>query len=97
MATEIIKIDNGSLVVHRDKTYDDTSFELSLSDVDSISFERGGEANGASDGTLVLFTKTGERYTVRIADDEVGKYLKQIYEAQKPTPKTVSVKASDTK
>jgi hypothetical protein len=93
MATETIKVENGSLLVNRNAP-GKSNLEVSLSDVEEISFERGGEANGASDGTLVLITKDKDRHTVRIADDEVGKYLKQIYEAQKPAPKA-PVKASE--
>lgn len=94
MASENIKIDNGVLVVSRN-TPGKLDLEISLSDVDSVSFERGGEGDNQSDGTLVIFTKDEDRHTVRIADNEVGKYLKQIYEAQKPAPKPVAAKASD--
>jgi hypothetical protein len=93
MATEPIKINNGSLTVQRNVP-GKSDLEISLSDLESVSFERGGEANGASDGTLVLFTKEGDRHTVRVADDEVGKYLKLIYDAdkKKESPKADSAK-----
>jgi hypothetical protein len=85
MASEKIKVDNGNLVVDRSGVNKST-LEIPLSDVDSVSFERGGEGEGQSDGTLVLNTKDGDRYTVRVADDEVGKYLKQIYSATEEKP-----------
>jgi hypothetical protein len=93
MATEAVKVNGGKLSVERIDSKQ--SFEVSLSDVDSVSFERGGEGEGQSDGTLVLFTKDGERYTVRVADNEAGKYLKAVYDGandskakQKPASKT---------
>jgi hypothetical protein len=87
MASENIKVENGRFLVERDGR-NKTSLDLALSDVDSYSFERGGEGENESDGTLTLFTKDKEYYTVRVADNEVGKYLKQIHAAQeKPATK----------
>lgn len=92
MATETVKVENGNLIVTRSAPGKD-DLEVSLSDVESVSFERGGEGEGQSDGTLILFTKDN-RYTVRIADNEAGKYLKLIYDGaenskakQKPASK----------
>jgi hypothetical protein len=85
MATETIKIDNGNVVVER-QGINKSDLEISLSDVESVSFERGGEGEGQSDGTLVLFTKDGNRHPIRVADNEVGQYLKKIYDAQDSKP-----------
>lgn len=84
MASETIKIENGTLKVERIAGKE--SLEVSLSDVDTVSFERSGEANG--DGTLVICTKDGERHAVRVADNEVSKYLKAISDGDKPKPVT---------
>lgn len=86
MASEAIKVNDGTLLVERTGP-GKSNLEVSLSDVDSVSFERGGEEEGNSDGTLSLFTKKGEVHTVRVADSEVGKYLKQIYAAKEEKPK----------
>ena len=94
MATETIKVENGKILVERSGP-NKSDLEVSLSDVESGSFERGGEGEGQSDGTLSLFTKDGSHYPIRVADDEVGKYLKKIYDAQKPAPKAKSTE--DTK
>ena len=100
MATEPIKIENGTLTVTR-VGRNKSDLEVSLSDVESVSFERGGEGENQSDGTLVLFTKSGDRHTVRVADNEVGKYLKAVYDAKdsKPTAKekAAPAKATDDK
>jgi hypothetical protein len=95
MATEKIKVDGNKLVVERTGP-GKSDLELSLSDVDSVSFERGGEGENQSDGTLTLFTKNGESYPVRVSDNEVGKYLEPIYAAldtgkssKKPVQKVV--------
>jgi len=98
MASENLKIADGNLVVNREGV-NKSNLEVSLSDVESVSFERGGEGEGQSDGTLVLFTKDGNRHTVRVADHEAGKYLKAIYESQnsKTTAKEKPVSKTDEK
>jgi|SRR6185295_10432348 len=96
MASETIKIENGTLTVER-VGRNKSNLEVSLSDVESVSFERGGESEGQSDGTLVLFTKNGDRHTVRVADNEVGKYLKAYYDAkEKPVTKEKATSAKST-
>lgn len=86
MATESIKVENGTLIVKRSGVFT-PDLEVSLSDVDSVSFERGGEGDGQSDGTLTVFTKDGSYHPIRVADNEVGKYLKMIADSDKPAPK----------
>lgn len=85
MASENLKLENGQLLVERVGPLKST-LEISLSDVDSVSFERGGEGEGQSDGALVLFTKDGNRHVVRVADNEAGKYLKAVYDAKDSKP-----------
>jgi hypothetical protein len=92
MASETVKIQDGVLVAERNGP-GKSNLEVSLSDVDSFSFERGGESEGQSDGTLTIFTKDGDRYPVRIADNEVGKLLKQLYaKDDKPAAKAATPK-----
>lgn len=92
MASETIKVENGNIVVER-TGINKSNLEVSVSDVESVSFERGGEGNGQSNGTLTLFTKDGE-FPIRVADHEAGKYLKLIYDAQKPAAKKETAAAS---
>jgi hypothetical protein len=96
MATETIKVEDGKVLVERTGP-NKSNLEVSLSDVESVSFERGGEGEGQSDGTLSLFTKDGQHFPIRVADDEAGKYLKKIYDAQdsKPVARTKQQKVSD--
>ncbi len=96
MATETVKVEDGKLVVERFGP-GKSNLEVSLSDVDSVSFERGGEGEGQSDGTLTLFTKDGDYFPIRVADDEAGKVLKLINNSEdKPTAKSSKVtKTSD--
>lgn len=91
MATETVKVKDGKLVVERTGLFTPT-LEVSLSDVDSVAFERGGEGEGQSDGTLTLFTKNGDYFPIRVADNEAGKVLKLIYDAEdKPVTKSSKV------
>jgi len=85
MATETIKVEDGKVLVERNAP-GKSNLEVSLSDVESVSFERGGEGEGQSDGTLSLFTKNGEHFPIKVADNEAGKYLKAIYDAQDSKP-----------
>jgi len=95
MATETIKIENGTLTVERNAP-GKQNLEVSLSDVDSVGFERGGEAEGKSDGSLIIYTKDGTAHPIRVADNEAGKYLKALYEAnEKPAAKAAP--KADTK
>jgi len=102
MASEDIKVQNGRLVVER--AGNKQNVDVPVSDVDSVSFHRGGEVNGASDGSLVLHTKNGD-VVIRVADDEAGKALKVVYgalespkETKKAAPKDDSANAnSETK
>jgi len=98
MATENLKIEDGKLVADRSGV-NKSNLEVSLSDVESVSFERGGEGEGQSDGSLVLFTKDGNRHVVRVADHEAGKYLKAVYDAKESKPaakeKTASAKSTE--
>lgn len=94
MATETIKVENGTLIVERSGLYTPT-LEVSLSDIDSVSFERGGEGENQSDGTLTLFTKDGDYFPIRVADDEAGEALKLIYDS-KDKPVTKSSKVTKT-
>lgn len=85
MGTETIKVEDGKILVERQGP-GKSDLEVSLSDVESVSFERGGEGDNQSDGTISLFTKDGSHYPIRVADNEAGKYLKKIYDAEDSKP-----------
>lgn len=73
MASEDIKVQDGRFVVER--AGNKQNVEVSVSDVDSVTFTRGGEAEGQSDGALVLHTKKHGDVFIRVADHEAGKAL----------------------
>lgn len=86
MATEDIKVEDGRIVVER--VGNKSNVDVPVSDVDTVSFTRGGEANGASDGALVLSTKKHGDVVIRVADHEAGDVLKKLYAAlEKPKEK----------
>lgn len=72
MASEDIKVQDNRFFVERAGVKQNV--EVSVSDVDSVTFTRGGEAEGQSDGALVLHTKNGDVF-VRVADNDAGKVL----------------------
>lgn len=78
MPTEDIKIQDGKIVVDRIDPYKN-NVDVALSDVDSVSFVRGGEADGQSDGSLILHTKKDGDVVIRVADDDAGKVLTKVY------------------
>lgn len=78
MATEDIRIEDGRIVVERAGTK--PNVDVAASDVDSVSFVRGGEAQGESIGALVLHTKDGD-VVIRVADDDAGEALKLVRDA----------------
>lgn len=94
MASEDIKVQDGRFVVER--AGNKPNVELPVSDVDSVSFTRGGEANGASDGALVLHSKKHGDTVIRVADDEAGKALKIVYGALDSSEKKAAPKDAAT-
>lgn len=78
MTTEDIRIEDGRILVER--AGNKPNVDVAASDVDSVSFVRGGEAEGHSVGALVLHTKDGD-VVIRVADDEAGEALKLVRDA----------------
>lgn len=72
MATEDVRVEKGRVKV--DRVEGKESIDLALSDVDSVTYERG--AMGGT-GALVLHTKDRD-YVIRAEADEVGAILKKI-------------------
>lgn len=85
MATEDIRIEDGRIKVERAGNKENV--DVAVSDVDSFAFTRGGEAQGQSDGALVLYTKDGY-VVIRVADDEAGEVLQRVYDAMPKAEQT---------
>lgn len=76
MASEDVRIENGHVKVDR-VGVNKSNVDIALSEVESFDFHRGGEADGQSDGALVLHTKNGG-IVIRVADHDAGKVLKLL-------------------
>jgi hypothetical protein len=94
MASEDIRIEDGRIKVERVDTKEDV--DVAVSDVDSVTFIRSGGIDPAHDGALVLGTANGN-VVIRVANDDAGKVLKAVYDAQSPKEKAAPAKVSANK